>query len=189
MDVIKKENEQFDEKLNKIFEGISIAIINNDKQKVNDFINQSLCNVRKLRNECNKDAIRYYISKFLMRFLVTFPGIRVNACEKFDVFLTKALESVYFEKESLRELRNYLTFCKTNGEYDDLLLSFSILITILLLHNNRIDEGSVNASIWNCGMSGITYVPSSSVKIEDTSSLQDNIKSNLEVLRKVRSKS
>ena len=112
VDVIKKENGQEEQKINKILEDIVIAISNNDKQKINDFINQLLSNVRKLNKDCNKDVIGYYIFKFLMRFFVTFPGVRVSACENFDTFLTKALDSVKFEKNSLQDLKKYLMFCK-----------------------------------------------------------------------------
>ena len=164
MVVKRTDDEQEMKKIDKVLFDIATAINNNDRQQINNYINQLLNNVRNLRNECNKDALRYHITKFLLRFLTTFPSVKVNACENFETFLIEALDSVRFEKEALQELSNYLTFSKKNGEYDNnLLISFGVLMTILIYHNNRMEEAHLSSKIWNCGMSGITYFPSSSV--------------------------
>ena len=61
-------------------------------------------------------------------------------------------------------------------------------MTILIYHNNRMEEAHLSSKIWNCGMSGITYFPSSSVKPEDAGSLQESINSGLDILKKARIK-
>ena len=76
-----------------------------------------------------------------------------------------------------------------NENYDQVLFSFILLLTIVALRNNRVEVGKVNANILNCGMSGITYVPSSSLVEDNMDSLKETINENLAVLKKAKSKS
>ena len=218
MDVINEQDVFVGDKFSIIFEDVSTAISCNDKQMIHYIINQLEFCIEKLSDECNKDSRYYYVSKILISFFIKIPVISNNILNKislfllktlendgfginclselnnyltylkmFESFLIKALDSVDFEINTLRDLRDYLNFCKANDKYDDLLLSCKILMMVLKLHNNRIIEGNVTADICKCGINGILY--ESSTIVDANGNFQDYIKSNLEFLKKAKSKS
>lgn len=161
-------------------ECIGEAVSNNNLKQISSYINQINNNVRNLLIDCNKDMIICLIDKLYNRLVSNFPSIRMDVCERLDEDLTIYMSNIEYEKYVLKEVRKYLKYCSRRHEYDDLTLSFGILIAILILHNDRTDRMKTSIDVWECGISGIRYIPvSRNDKIDE---LKESIDSSLNVL-------
>lgn len=138
---------------------IQDAINTNDMVQINSYVNQIGKNIRNLLKDCNKDLIICLMDRFFNRIITTFPSIRVEACERFDDELVGYMNNIEYEKYALNEVKKYLKYCSRYKVYDDLALSFGILIAILVLHNDRNERMKTSIDVWDCGIKGIRYIP------------------------------
>ena len=109
--------------------------------------------------------------------------MRTEACEILHESINRGLDDIEFEKKSLLELKKYLSNCKKSKEYNNLPLSFGILLYLLIMHNDRTEKLKIDADIWKCGLSGIRYIPAVSTDSE-TSQLRESIEEGLKRIRK-----
>ena len=178
-DIINRTNE---EKIEFVISSIGEAVNNKDKKEINSYINQIASNVRNLLKECNKDTIAYIIARFLNRLIANAPTVRIDACERFDEDLTSYINNIEYEKYVLKELKKHLKYCSRNNEYDKLALSFGILMSVFILHNDRTEKMKISTQVWDCETKGIRYIPVS--KNDRMDELKDVIDSSLNILRR-----
>lgn len=178
-DIVNGTNE---EKIEFVISSIGEAVNNKDKKEINSYINQIAKNVRKLLKECNKDTIAYIIVKLLNRLIVNDPTVRKGTCEKFDADLANCINNIEYEKYVLKEIKKYLKYCSRNNEYDNLSLSFGILMSVFILYNDRTQKMKISLQVWECGIKGISYIPVS--KNDRMDELKDAIDSSLNILRR-----
>ena len=171
------------EKLDIIIANIQSSIDNKNEKEINHYINQIAVNIKKLMGSANQDKITYIIIQFLNKIVAGSPTMRTEVCEYLHEAINSALDDIKFEKESLLELKNYLTSCKKTKEYNDLPLSFCILICLLSMQNNRTEKLKVDADIWKCGLSGIRYIPKVQTDSQ-SSNLRETIETGIKRIKK-----
>lgn len=165
-----------------VIESIENVINNRDKKEINSYINQILFNIKKLLRECNRDTIAYIIIRLLNKFIANAPNVRVDLCEKFDNDLVDYINNIEYEKYVLKELKKYLKYCSRSCEYDNLDLTFEILISIIILYKDRRNKLVNSVDVWECGIKNIDYIPVANN--DKTGELKESIDSNLNILRR-----
>lgn len=178
-DVINGTNE---EKIGFVISSIGEAVNNRDVKAIDSYVNQIAYNVRNLLKECNKDTIAYIIARFLNKLIANAPTVRVDACERFDADLTNCINNIEYEKYVLKELKKYLKYSSRSRDYDNLALSFGILMSIFILYNDRTQKMKISSQVWDCGTKGISYIPVS--KNDRMDELKEVIDDSLNVLRR-----
>ena len=178
-DIINGTNE---EKIEFVISSIGEAVNNRDKKEINSYVNQIASNVRKLLKECNKGTIAYIIVRFLNKLIANDPTVRIDACERFDEDISNYINNIEYEKYVLKELKKYLKYSSRSRDYDNLALSFGILMSIFILYNDRTQKMKISTQVWDCGTKGISYIPVS--KNDRMDELKDAIDSNLYILRR-----
>lgn len=178
-DIVNGTNE---EKIGFVISSIGEAVGTGDVKAIDSYVSQIASNVRKLLKECNKDTIAYIIARFLNRLIANAPTVRVDACERFDADLTNCINNIEYEKYVLKELKKYLNHCSRNKEYDNLALSFGILMSVFILYNDRIEKMTISSQVWDCGIKGISYIPVS--KSDRMDELKEAIDDSLNILRR-----
>ena len=163
-------------------DSIQESVSNEDFGMVNSYVYQIRQRVRILLKECNSDTIACFMMKLLNRFASTFPSVRIEACERLDEELTIYMNNIEYEKYVLKELKKYLRYCSRSRGYDDVDLSFGILIALLVLHKDRNKRIKNSMDVWNCGIKGIRYIPVSNN--DNMEELMDSIDSSLNILRR-----
>lgn len=172
-----------DEKIKMILTDIQSAIDSKDEQQINNYIKQIALNIKKLMSAANQDKVSYIIIQILNKIVATSPTMRTEACEILHESINRGLEEIEFEKKSLLELKKYLSNCKKSKEYNNLPLSFGILLYLLIMQNDRTEKLKIDADIWKCGLSGIRYIPAVSTDSQ-TNQLRESIEEGLKRIRK-----
>lgn len=171
------------DKIEMIIADIQTAIENKNEGEINNYINQTAINVKKLLKVANHDKVLYMTVQFLNKIIAGTPTVRKEACELLHNNINSALEDLEFEKQSLIELKKYLINCKKNKEYSNLPLSFGILICLLAMQNNRTEKLKLDADIWKCGISGIRYIPATETNSQ-VNKYRESIEDGISLLRK-----
>lgn len=171
-----------EEKIEFVISSIGEAVNNRDMKAIDSYVSQIASNVRKLLKECNKDTIAYIIARFFNKLIANAPTVRIDACERFDEDISNYINNIEYEKYVLKEIKKYLKYCSRSKEYDNLSLSFGILMSVFILYNNRIEKMKISSQVWGYGIKGISYIPVS--KNDRVDELKEAIDDSLNILRR-----
>ena len=148
-----------DVKVISIIKGIQDSIDNGDELKLDAYINDMACNVREELKYCKKQAIVCLIIRFLNKIALELSGIDLSTYLVFNHDFVECSNELEYEKYVLRELRKYLKNCNRNKKYDNLILSFAILLDVVKLHGDSCEKVRTSSKVWSNNIKGINYIP------------------------------
>lgn len=163
------------EKVDMMISKIKEIVKRGSKREINDMASQILANLRNLSKHSKKDEFLYNILILLNKIASVNPSYRNGACQDFNDNLISMVENVKFEKKALQDVRKYLVNLKMAKDYDNLALSFSILIALLSMQTDRQKILNEKIEIWQSGISGIKYVPAETVSDNHLNTYEQSI--------------
>lgn len=163
------------EKVDMMISKIKEIVKRGSKREINDMASQILANLRNLSKHSKKDEFLYNILILLNKIASVNPSYRNGACQDFNDNLISMVENVKFEKKALQDVRKYLVNLKMSKDYDNLALSFSILIALLSMQTDRQKILNEKIEIWQSGISGIKYVPAETVSDNHLNTYEQSI--------------
>lgn len=171
------------EKVDMIISEIKEIVKRGNKKEINDMAGQILTNLRNLSKHSKKDEVLYNVLILLNKIVSANPSYRNGACQDFNDNLISMVENVKFEKKALQDVRKYLANLKRTKEYDNLALSFGILIALLSMQTDREKILYEKMEVWQSGISGIKYVPAESVSDNHLNTYEQSIEKGLKKLK------
>ena len=163
-----------------IFQLIEHTTLVNDEKELNFYMNGIKIKINEILKNTRQDLFYYYFLEFLNNKVN--PVILGYSCDCLKNTLIDGFDDLKFEKEYLKILKRYLRISKLFNDYNNLSISYLILMIVIFIQLSRRNTLEDNLNIYECELKGINYIPPR-YEVGKTNSLKEDAKHLLKSLK------